>query len=149
VIFKKNGKYVEVLVKGDVAPNDPSLQCLDSVAIFSFVAGVIFAVVVGISAAVASFNNKEKSMANENKPSSDKTVCIESFNGASNLKPSQDVGVAISRGAADLATQQDVAHSFARAQNLQPSAPASEGVGGGTQQGQTAQPASPQGGNKK
>lgn len=134
VIFKRNGKYIEVLVKGDIPPNDPSLQHLDSVAIYSFAAGVFFAVVLGFSAAITSYSNKEKEkiMANENKASSGKTFAQDSFTGAANLRP-----------------QQDMTKSFTGAENLRPPAPSSSTAGSATQGATTTQSSSQQSGNKK
>jgi hypothetical protein len=128
-ILKQNGKYVEALVKGDAPPPNSALPRLDSVAIYSFVAGVVFAVVIGISAAVTSYSNKEKTMATENKSSSDKAVLRESFAGAANLKP-------------------DLGKSFTGAENLKPSVPASSGSTTTGQGGSTSQPSNKESGGK-
>ncbi len=129
VIFKQNGKYVEELLKGDTPPHNPSLQRLDSVAIYSFAAGVIFAAMIGISAAITSYSLKEKAVANENKPSSDKSVLRESFNGASKLQP-------------------DLTKSFTGAANLKPAAPASSGSANPSQSSSSTQPSPQQNGSK-
>lgn len=123
-IFKQNGKYVEALVKGEPCPPNPVLQRLDSVAIYSFVAGIVFAVVIGISAAITSYSNKEKGMTNQTKSSSETTIVRESFKGADNLKP-------------------DLTRSFTGAENLKPSAPNSS-EGGTTTQGGSASQTTPQ-----
>lgn len=129
-IFKQNGKYVEALVNGETPPPNPVLQRLDSIAIYSFAAGVIFAVVIGISAAITSYSNKEKAMTNATKSSSDKTLFRESFNSASNLKP-------------------DLGKSFTGAENLKPSVPVSSGGGTTPQSGTNPQSSTTQGGKQK
>jgi hypothetical protein len=83
IIFKKNSKHIEDVLKTGTQPfDDPLLAKLDNIAIAAFAAGIIFSSVIGVSAAINSYSNKEKAMANENK---DKTGF--SVNGVSNLKP--------------------------------------------------------------
>lgn len=116
VIFKQNGKYIEYLVKGDVPPNNPLLQSLDSVAIYSFAFGVVFAAVVGVAAAITSFQNKESVMAS--KPTSGKTFAQDSFSGAKNVAP-----------------QQVIKKSFTGAEALKPSTPNSNSSTSSSSQG--------------
>jgi hypothetical protein len=59
---------------------------LDNIAIAAFAAGIIFSSVIGASAAINSYSNKEKAMANENNQKTGFSV-----NGVSNLKPAAEL----------------------------------------------------------
>ena len=89
IIFKKNSKHIEDVLKTGTQPfDDPLLAKLDNIAIAAFAAGIIFSSVIGVSAAINSYSNKEKAMANENKQ---KTSFVDSVNGVSNLKPTGEL----------------------------------------------------------
>ena len=152
-IFKQNGKYVEIVLSGEAPPNNPVLPRLDSLAIYSFAAGVIFSVVIGVSAAITSYSKleKEKIMATENKSSSGKTIAQESFDRAANLRPAPETGVSISsfNGAGNLSPQQEMVKSFTGAENLKPSVPTPSNAGGTTKNSTAPSSSSQQSGNKK
>lgn len=80
-IFRKNKKYLERILKKET-PFD--LSFLDTIAMSSFVLGVLFAGVIGVSSATHSFIHEEKKM------KIDKTIpkkeVWKSFNGAENLR---------------------------------------------------------------
>lgn len=101
IIFKKNSDHIEGALKMDKPPFDPLLAKLDTIAIAAFAAGIIFSLVIGVSAAINSYTKKEKEMANENKQKTSGTFAqdsvngvseLRSFNGVNNLKPSTPQG---------------------------------------------------------
>ena len=83
-IFRKNKKYLERMLKKE-PPFD--LSFLDTIAMSSFVLGVLFAGVIGVSAATHSFIHEEKKMASDK---SSPHEIIKSFDGAENLRPSHE-----------------------------------------------------------
>ncbi len=85
-IFRKNQKYLERVLKKET-PSDLSL--LDTIAMSSFVLGVLFAGVIGVSSATHSFIHKEKKMEIE-KTIPKKEILEKSFNGAENLQHSRE-----------------------------------------------------------
>ncbi len=90
IIFKKNSDHIENVLKTGTQPfDDPLLAKLDKIAITAFAAGIIFSSVIGVSASINSYSNKEKAMANENKQKTG--LANDSVNGVSNLKPAGDL----------------------------------------------------------
>jgi len=89
VIFRRNRTHIEQVLSGTALQSDPWLERLDIAAIFAFGVGVIFAAVVGISAAVNSpINKKENAMNNEAKTNSLTRVFVgDSFSGVGKLQP--------------------------------------------------------------
>jgi hypothetical protein len=106
VIFKKNSSHIEEVLKSGMPPLDPILTKLDNISLAAFVLGIVFSLVIGVSAAINSYSIKEKEMekANNQKSGANKSVCAadsvngfsslkqtgklnKSFNGVSNLKP--------------------------------------------------------------
>jgi hypothetical protein len=93
-IFWRNRVHIERTFSGTAPSSDPWLERLDLTAIFAFGAGVVFAAVVGVSAAVNSLiDKKEKAMASETKTnSSTRSTVGDSFNKLQNLRPGVDLG---------------------------------------------------------
>lgn len=92
VIFKRNSIHVERVLSVPDTASDRFLKYSDVIAILTFILGATLTAVIGISAAVSSFESKEKIMATENKDqSSIPTSLRESFNGISNLKPATPI----------------------------------------------------------
>ena len=90
VVFRRNRTYIEDILSGKSTSNDPLLTKLDSTALWTFGIGVLFTAIIGIAAAVHSYTTKEKTMANETTKKTETVPTRDSFNGASNLKPSTD-----------------------------------------------------------
>lgn len=88
VVFRYNRTYIEQVLAGKVAGNDPVLAKADSIALWAFGVGVVFTAVIGIAAAIHSYTSKEKAMSNEPTKSTQSVPLRESFNGAPNLQPS-------------------------------------------------------------
>ena len=88
-IFRKNNDHIIEILNGSTVVDDPKLKRLDGVAHASFAWGVIFAVVVGVTSAINSYQDKVKAMANEKqtKPAA-QNIANESFNGLFNLTKS-------------------------------------------------------------
>ena len=97
-IFKKNSGRIEVVLNTDAQPPDPILTKLDNIAVSAFATGIIFSSVIGVFAAINSYSNKEKIMANENKQKTGFSAndvsnlklageLNKSFNPVNNLKP--------------------------------------------------------------
>lgn len=80
-IFKRNGVYLEGLVNGTGPASDSELTKLDNRALLSFGFGVVFALLIGGSAAIESYSRKGNDVAkNETVP------LRESFNNAAKLQ---------------------------------------------------------------
>ncbi|ANE55111.1 hypothetical protein [Methylomonas sp. DH-1] len=107
VVFRHNRTYIEQVLAGKVAGNDPVLAKADSIALWAFGVGVVFTAVIGIATAIHSYTSKEKAMANEPTKTNQPVPLRESFNGATNLQPTM------------------AKDSFNGATNLQPQASAS------------------------
>lgn len=106
VIFRRNGPHIEQLVSTRKATDTAFLARLDSIALYGFGAGAVFAVLIGISTAVNSYE-KGIAMANENKGSTPtRSQTQDSFSGAASLQKSFT-------GAANLQPQQPVASTAA------------------------------------
>jgi hypothetical protein len=99
LIFKENAAHLEAAIKPDAPVVDPLLRRLDNVAVAAFAIGVAFAAVIGVSAAVSSYT-KVKAMTDENKQVG-KQSSQRSFDGATNMKPSEDIKKSFN-GAANL-----------------------------------------------
>lgn len=86
-VFSLNKKHIEEIISGRITGNDPELAKLDLFAIVIFGIGVVLTAIVGISAAVYSYSEKESSMTNNANPT--KSVpTFDSVNGAAKLQPS-------------------------------------------------------------
>jgi hypothetical protein len=110
VVFRHNRTYIEQVLAGKIAGNDPVLAKADSIALWAFGVGVVFTAVIGIDTAIHSFTSKEKAMSNEPTKSTQSVPLRESFNGATNLQ----LSIESFNGAASLQK------SFNGASNLQP-----------------------------
>jgi len=102
-IFKRNSKHIEEVAHQNKS-NDPLLGVLDTVAIVSFLAGVVFSAIIGIAVALTSLETKRI-----HTPMTTKTVsgfANDSVNGLLNMKPAQS----------------DLSRSFNNAANMAPSA---------------------------
>jgi len=110
VVFRHNRTYIEQVLAGKAAGNDPVLAKADSIALWAFGIGVVFTAVIGIATAIHSYTSKEKAMSNEPTKSTQAVPLRESFNGATNLQPA----IESFNGAASLQK------SFNGASNLQP-----------------------------
>lgn len=123
-IFRKNNEHIVEILNGSTVVDDPELKRLDSIAHASFAWGVIFTIVVGVTSAINSYQDKVKAMANDkqSKPTT-QSIANESFNGLSNLTKSFN-------NASSLRPQ-----AAASTQNT--STPASSTQGGGSTSGTT------------
>lgn len=88
VVFRHNRTYIEKVLAGKIAGNDPILAKADSIALWAFGVGVVFTAVIGISTAIHSYTSKESAMSNEPAKSTQSVPLRESFNGATNLQRS-------------------------------------------------------------
>ena len=141
-VFRHNRSYIEQVVTAKAGKSDPVLSSADTIALLAFGLGVVLSAIIGIGTAVQSYTSKEPSMSNESKTTGQPAPLRESFNGASNLRPSTAVNKSFS-GAANLAPQAPPASAPAApaaspaspaAQPAQPApasgAPGSQGSGG-------------------
>ncbi len=64
LIFQRNKKYIENVICGSESA-DPWLTILDIVAVCSFVIGILFCAIIGISSATSTYFEKGKIMATE------------------------------------------------------------------------------------
>lgn len=92
-IFRRNAKHLEDVV-ANKAENDPILAVLDNVAISTFLLGVIFSSVIGVSTAVTSYQERNSQMAKNDsleekiqKVISGQTQIQESLNGINKMAP--------------------------------------------------------------
>jgi hypothetical protein len=83
-IFRRNADYLEKVVSGNASP-DTLLSHLDKVAVGSFLLGVLFSSLIGVSSAVDSLLAKENEMT-EQKNQSDTHANYDSVNGATNMQ---------------------------------------------------------------
>lgn len=88
IVFRHNRTYIEQVLAGTAAGNDPSLAKADSIALWAFGVGVIFTAVIGISTAINSYTSKEKVMSNEPTKPTQSVQLHDSFNGAASLQKS-------------------------------------------------------------
>jgi hypothetical protein len=82
-IFSRNSTHLEDVIR-EAKEHDPWLAALDRVAISTFLVGVIFSMVIGIAAAVRSFETPERTMATDDKG---RTYAQDSFNKAAGVRP--------------------------------------------------------------
>jgi len=85
-IFRRNASHLEDVAQGK-ASSDPVLMLLDNIAISSFLLGVVFSSIVGISTAVNSYQEKEHKMAEDKTNTTQQTALRESVNGVNNMAP--------------------------------------------------------------
>ena len=143
-VFRRNRSYIEQVVTAKAGKSDPVLSSADTIALLAFGLGVVLSAIIGIGTAVQSYTSKEPSMSNESKTTGQPAPLRESFNGASNLRPTTAVNKSFN-GAANLAPQAPPASATPTApaapppaaptvQPVQPAAPpgpaASQGSGG-------------------
>lgn len=102
-VLRRNSTHIaNVVIKGEMT--DPTLALLDKAAVFAFIAGVTFAAIIGIGAAIHSFQAKEVTMSVENKATGSRPVVGDSVNGMSAMRPAATVELKKSfEGAAKLA----------------------------------------------
>jgi hypothetical protein len=103
-ILKKNSVYIEESLQDRSPQSSTVLERLDGVAIYSFAAGVTFTGLIGISAAIASYNTGGSEVTKENGTPQQGRTLDESFQGSAKLRP-------------------DEVRSFAGSAALQPAAP--------------------------
>jgi hypothetical protein len=128
-IFQRNTKHIEDVFSHDKG-NDPLLTVLDNAAVSTFLAGVVLSSVIGIAAAVHSFETKGTTMSDEKKV----TVFNDSVNGIRSMRPGQtDLGRSVNGAgklspAALAAAQSQAAQSQpAQTPAAQPSTQATQG----------------------
>lgn len=125
-VFRRNQSHIEDVLAGRVAGKDPSLARLDAFAILSFGTGVVFTAVVGISAAIHSFSDREKAMSEKQQPQQ-AVPLRESVNGAGSLQPPSRVeksfnGAASLQPTAQPAAQPPASQAQTPAAQIQPQA---------------------------
>ena len=88
VIFKRNRTHIERAFASTGPSNDTSLYVLDWVAVVAFGVGALLCAIVGVAAAIESYNTrKEREMAIEQKIESTVDLGRRSFNGIGRLRP--------------------------------------------------------------
>lgn len=92
-MFRRNKPYLQHVWQGTASDNDSFLACLDTFALCSFGAGVLFSAVLGVSAAVNSFVNKEKEMAGEKAKPTQQAVPLCGSANPSSAPSAEQVGV--------------------------------------------------------
>ena len=85
-VLRLNQKHIEDIVSSRVTGTDPALARLDLFAIVSFGVGVVLTAIVGISAAIHSYSEKEKIMT-EKQQSTRGVPTLDRVNGAARLQP--------------------------------------------------------------
>ena len=132
VVFRRNKIHIEEILTGKGVEEGLLLTRLDSIAIWSFGAGVLFASVIGISTAVHSYLEKEMVMAiNDNTQINQSVMFRESFGGVSSLQPTADFTRSFS-GAGNLQPQPATGSTSSVTSNTSAPAPsASSGMGSG------------------
>ena len=123
-VLRLNQKHIEDIVSTRVTGTDPALARLDLFAIVSFGAGVVLTAIVGISAAIYSYSEKDKPMTEKQQPTRG-VPTFDSVNGAARLQPTTSLEKSFN-GAASLqpATSQPAAQ--ATASQPQASAPVAQ-----------------------
>ncbi|MFA7350835.1 MAG: hypothetical protein WC009_08750 [Methylotenera sp.] len=86
-IFNGNREHIIKLFQGDDNLHDPKLERLDKIAFWSFIFGVVFSVIVGITTAYQQFSKKEPNMT-DNKSKTTRGIAQDSFSGVQNLQKS-------------------------------------------------------------
>ena len=89
-VFRLNQKHIEDIVASKVTGMDPSLARLDLFVIVSFGVGVVLTAIVGISAAIYSYSEKDKPMTEKQQPTHG-VPTFDSVNGAARLQPTTSI----------------------------------------------------------
>lgn len=84
-IFRRNAKHLEDVVTGK-SMNDELLNTLDRIAVSTFMVGVVFSSIIGITTAIQSYTEKANKMS-EDKKTANLVISQESFAGISAMKP--------------------------------------------------------------
>ena len=120
-MLDRNKKYIERIVRSeDITKTDISLARMDASAKFIFGLGVFCTAIVGISAAIFSYSDKDRPMAEKQKPTPSVPI-FDSFNGAAKLQPTKSLLKESFSGAASL--QPAASQPAAQATTAQPQAP--------------------------
>lgn len=85
-IFRRNATHLQDIIKSNAA-GDPTLRMLDTVAIASFLLGVLLSSIIGVAAAIHSFQSTEPNMSNDQKSKGERILANDSFSGAVSMKP--------------------------------------------------------------
>jgi hypothetical protein len=85
-IFKRNRFHLEEAIRDGKTSTDRGLAVLDAVAIASFLFGAVLSAIIGIAAAVHSFQTQETPMSKEDKG---RHHANDSVNGILNMRPAQ------------------------------------------------------------
>lgn len=86
LIFNRNKAYIERVVSGSNEQSDPFLTRLDHAAIGAFGAGVVFSVLIGLSAGLNSYTKGKQTMT-EKKINEERIISNESFDNFARLQP--------------------------------------------------------------
>lgn len=86
-IFRRNAKHLEDVVS-EIEKSDQLLDVLDRVAVITFMLGVVFSSIIGISTAIYSYTDKVTEMTDK-KISSKLVISQDSFSGVVAMKPSK------------------------------------------------------------
>jgi hypothetical protein len=89
-IFNRNKAYIEEVVTGSKKGSDPFLTKLDLAALGAFGAGVVFSVLIGLSAGINSYTQGKQAMT-EKKIAQEQHALNESFNNLARLQSPADV----------------------------------------------------------
>jgi hypothetical protein len=86
-IFRRNAKHLENVIQG-LETRDSVLAFLDNTALASFLLGVLFSSIIGVSAAVHSYQEKEQKMTQEKSQKNQQLSSVrESVNGVDAIAP--------------------------------------------------------------
>lgn len=88
LIFKENASYIEKVLENSNTKENHLLQKLDKLTILSFLLGIIFTSIIGISMAISSMNEKGRYMSNNDTHHGNQSELRESFDNLNKLKPS-------------------------------------------------------------
>lgn len=119
-VFRLNQKHIEDIVSSKTTGTDPVLARLDLFAIVSFGVGVVLTAIVGISAAIYSYSEKDKPMTEKQQPTHG-VPTFDNVNGAARLQPTTSLEKSFN-GAASL--QPAASQPVAQASTSQPPASA-------------------------
>ncbi len=89
-VLGRNATHLQRIVLHD-EKNDALLDTLDKTAVVSFIAGVVFTSVIGVSVAISKYVDKE-SVVSEKKSQGTPGIGMDSFNQFSTMRPSQRDG---------------------------------------------------------
>lgn len=145
-IFRRNSTHIHDAVHRDVS-HDPVLAVLDTVAVSTFLAGVVFSCVIGLAVAVRSLHTRDSSM-----PGDDKKVvhafAFDSVNGIVGMKPGNDKFSRSFNEARDLVPKQTTTPAQATA-GTQPAQGSTSSQTTATEAAQSSTPATPSAGAQK